>query len=212
LSTELGDRQQSARTVTPPARAGAKTVACPSTTPAPKIWSLIVGYAVIGTMNPVSVRAQANKWPVVQPLRERRTFVSPGRDTADTPFLAFIKDSKDVPIYKLECHNGNYENESEINFSGDFHCALFAVKGDTLKSGDLLAANTRNERSTDWWNRGRMFSDQLRGECLAYPEYSTIRHFKLRGHRMERQQGPAEQSPLGEVYVYPRCWSRQDGS
>jgi hypothetical protein len=107
--------------------------------------------------------------------------VNPGRDNADTPFLALIKDSKGVPIYKLECHNGNYENESEFNFSGDFHCALFAVKGDTLKSGDLLAANTKNEGSTDWWNRGRMFSDQLRGECLAYPEYSNIRHFKVRG-------------------------------
>ena len=149
--------------------------------PPPRIGSVIVGYTVMGILSLLSVRAQANNWPVIQPLRETRTFVNPGRDNADTPFLVLIKDSEGVPIYKVECHNGNYENESEINFSGDFHCALFAVKGDTLKSVDLLAANTRNERSTDWWNRGRMLSYQLRGECLSYPEYSVLRHFKLRG-------------------------------
>jgi hypothetical protein len=148
--------------------------------PPPKIGSLIVGYAVMGTMSPFGLRAEANNWPVVQPLRETRTFVNPGRDNADTPFLTLIKDSEGVPIYKLECHNGNYDDESEIDFSGDFHCALFAVKGDTLKSANLLAANTRDERSRDWWNRGRMRSEQLRGECLAYPEYSTVRHFRLR--------------------------------
>jgi hypothetical protein len=149
--------------------------------PPSQFWSLIVGYAVIGTMSPFSLRAQGNNWPVVQHLHETRTFMNPGGDNADTPFLALIKDSEGVPIYRVECHNGNYEDESEIDFSGDFQCALFAVKGDTLKSANLLAANTRDERSTEWWNRGRMRSAQLRGECLAYPEYSAVRHFKLRG-------------------------------
>lgn len=81
----------------------------------------------------------------------------------------------------MDCHNTDYNGEAEINFSGDFQCALFAIKGATLISGDLLAADTKNERSTDWWNRGRMLSGQLRGKCLAYPEYSTDRHFRLRG-------------------------------
>src|SRR5216683_962691 len=122
--------------------------------PPPTIGSLIFAYAVIGTMSPWSVRAESNNWPVVRPLLDTRTFVNPGRDNADTPFLALIKDSEGVLIYKVECHNGNYEDQSEINFSGDFHCALFGVKGDTLKSGDLLAASTRDEQTTDWWNRG----------------------------------------------------------
>ena len=26
-----------------------------------------------------------------------------------------------------------------------------------------------------------MLAKQLRGECLEYPEYSTVRHFRLRG-------------------------------
>lgn len=125
--------------------------------------------------------AQGSKWPVIRPLEEKQVFINPGQNNADTPFVAFIKDSNGVPVYKLECHNGNYEDESEINFSGDFQCALFTVKGTTRTSGNLLAADTKDELSTDWWNRGRMRADQLRGECLKYPEYSTDRHFKFRG-------------------------------
>jgi hypothetical protein len=125
--------------------------------------------------------AQASKWPVIRPLEERRVFTNPGQNNADTPFMVLIKDNQGVPVYKLECHNGNYEDESEMNFSGDFQCGLFALKGTARTSGNLLAADTKNELSTDWWNRGRMRSAQLRGECLKYPEYSTDRHFRLRG-------------------------------
>lgn len=128
-----------------------------------------------------AAQAAPGGWVTVQPLREERTFVNPGENNTDTPFLAFIKSVRGVPVYRLECHNGNYEDESEINFSGNFQCALFALKGDTLASGNLLATNTKNEQSTDWWNRGRMRTTQLLGKCLAYPEYSTLRHFKLRG-------------------------------
>jgi hypothetical protein len=118
---------------------------------------------------------------MVQPLEAKHVFRDLGTEDADTPFVAFIKSERAVPAYKLECHNGNYENGSEMNFSGDFQCALFAVKGTTPTSGNLLAADTKNELSTDWWNRGRIRAAQLRGECLTYPEYSTDRHFKLRG-------------------------------
>jgi hypothetical protein len=97
--------------------------------PAPKIGSFIGGCAVIGTLSPFILRAQRSNWPAVQPLHETRTFANRGRDSADTPFLALIKNSEGVPIYKLECHNVNYEDESEINFSGDFQCALFASEG-----------------------------------------------------------------------------------
>jgi hypothetical protein len=99
----------------------------------------------------------------------------------DTSLLAYIRDTKGTPIYKLECHSGNYDDQTEMNFSGDFQCALFAVKNGVLASGNLLAADTKNGRSSDWWNRGRMRSEQLRGECLRFPEYSSARHFRLRG-------------------------------
>jgi hypothetical protein len=124
--------------------------------------------------------AQTATWPNIQPLHDSHTFIEPGRGK-DTPFLALIKNASGSPVYKVECHNGNYDDESEINFSEDFQCALFGVSGGKGTTGNLLAVNNKDEQSTDWWNRGRMLSHQLRGECLAYPEYSTLRHFKIRG-------------------------------
>jgi hypothetical protein len=129
----------------------------------------------------IALSAEANKWPTVQSLEEKRVVTDLGKEGADTPVVTFIKDAGGVPVYKLECHTGEYENESEMNFSGDFQCAMFAVKGTTLTSGNLLAADTKDELSTDWWNRGRVRAAQLRGECFRYPEYSTDRKFKLRG-------------------------------
>jgi hypothetical protein len=146
-----------------------------------KSWHLFAVCVGAGVISTLGLTAQENRWPVVRPLRETRTFADPGRDNADTPFLALIKNAAGVPLYKFECHNGNYDDSSEMNFSGDFQCALFALKRDALASGNLLAANIRNEESTDWWNRGRMRSAQLREPCLAFPEYSTDRRFKLRG-------------------------------
>jgi hypothetical protein len=129
----------------------------------------------------LTINLAAKMWPVIQPLEEKCIFTDVGKNSADTPFTSYIKDATGSPIYKLECHNGNYEDQSVMNFSGDFQCALFAMNGKIVTSGNLLAANTKNELSSSWWNRGRMRSVQLRGDCLRYPEYSTDRHFRLRG-------------------------------
>ncbi|MGH9326727.1 MAG: hypothetical protein ACRD2B_08605 [Terriglobia bacterium] len=152
----------------------------------------------------VNLFAQASKWPVIRPLGGKKVFINPGQDNADTPFTAFIKDRDGAPVYKLECHNGNYEDESEMNFSGDFQCALFAVKGTTRTSGNLLAADNKKELSTDWWNRGRMRAAQLRGECLKYPEYSTDRRFKLRGMLLTLRFADVKWNPRKDQQNEPR--------
>lgn len=146
-----------------------------------KLCSWIAGCVVIAVVGASSLLGRVGAWPAIQPVHATHTFINPGEHGEDAPFLALIRDARGAPVYKFECHNGNYDEQSEMNFSGDFQCALFAVKGSTLASGDLLAANTKDELSTDWWNRGRVLSRQLRGKCLAYPEYSTDRHFRLRG-------------------------------
>lgn len=138
-------------------------------------------YALTGIVMLFSSEAQAGNWPMIQPLHEARTFVNQSPPNTDNPFLVLIKDTAGNPIYKLECHNGNYGDGKGMNFSGDFQCALFSLNRSSLTSGNLLAANTSNEQSTDWWNRGRLRSAQLRGSCLQYQEYSTDRHFRLRG-------------------------------
>jgi len=48
--------------------------------------------------------AQTRKWPIIRPLEERRAFINPGQNNADTPFVVVIEDSGSVPAYKLECH------------------------------------------------------------------------------------------------------------
>jgi hypothetical protein len=123
----------------------------------------------------INLSAQVNQWRPIRPLEEKHVFVNSGKPGSEPSVVTFIKDTLATPIYKLECHSGDYPDDSEINFSGDFQCALFAVKGRYLRSGDLLAP------ATDRLNRGRMHAAQLRAPCLDYPEYSTLRHFKLRG-------------------------------
>jgi len=138
---------------------------------------------------------QADDWPIIKPLEESHVFRKTGMAAADRTFIALVRSETGVPIYKLECHSGEYEGDSEMNYSGDFQCALFALNGETLASGNLLAADTANELSTDWWNRGRMRSAQLTGECLKYPEYSTERHFRLRAMRLTLRFSDMEWGP-----------------
>lgn len=127
----------------------------------------------------VSSLAATKSWPVIRPLDEKHVFMDVGKKDADTPLFTFILGTLGIPLYKLECHNGNYPDDSEINFSGDFQCALFAIKGRNLLSGDLLG-NAKEPQGAEK-NRARIHAAQLRGDCLQFPEYSTERHFKLRG-------------------------------
>jgi hypothetical protein len=150
----------------------------------PKFRHMSFCIAIVATAGSPTLSAEASHWPAIQPLHESHTFLDPGRGDADTPFVALVKSLDGALAYRLECHNGNYDGESISTYSGDFQCALYALKGNALITGNLLAANTSDERSTDWWNRGRMRSSQLLGECLAYPEYSTDRNFKLRNMRV----------------------------
>jgi hypothetical protein len=134
------------------------------------------------TVSLCNLLSGAGDWPTIQPVHDDKVI----RHIADTdsPLTIWIKSAVGKPVYKLECHTGNYENESEMNFSGEYQCALFAIKDGELASGNLLAADTKDELSTDWWNRGRIRADQLRGACLEYSDYSTDRRFLLRGMRV----------------------------
>jgi hypothetical protein len=143
-------------------------------------------FSTLLTLFGISRQAAAKSWPVIRPLEEKHVFRDVGENGADIPLFTFMLDTLGTPVYKVECHNGNYPDDSEMNFSGDFQCALFAVKGRNLTSGDLFST------AKDDKNRARMLSAQLRGDCLQYPEYSTERHFKLRGMLVTLQFSGAE--------------------
>lgn len=129
----------------------------------------------------LQVRAQARPWPVIQPLRVTQRYAHLAHTGSDSPFLAFVKDVAGTAVYKIECHNGNYEDASELNFSGDLQCALFALKAGVRDSWNLLAADTGAERSSDWLNRGRMTSNQLQAPCAVIPDHGDTRRFRLQG-------------------------------
>ena len=130
-------------------------------------------------MNVRSASAQPPSWPSVKPTQAAQTFKE---SRADTPFFLIIDGRSGAPAYKLECHNGNYEDTSEITFSGDFQCALFELnENGTVVSWNLLATDEPAQQRSDWFNRGRMTGSQLFGSCGAVPEYGMVRHFSLRG-------------------------------
>ncbi len=119
-------------------------------------------------------------WPLIRPVKGSRRFdIS---KSGDTPLVLMIRSRTGDAVYKLECHNGDYDDTSEMNFSGDFQCALFALSSDCSRStGNLLATDEKDEQTSDWYNRGRMTSGQLVGDCGENPDYGRVRRFKLRG-------------------------------
>jgi hypothetical protein len=119
---------------------------------------------------------------VVQPVHITRSYTIDG--DADTPLTALLETLGGVLAYKVECHNGNYEDMSFINFSGDFQCALYSIERDRRTSWNLLASNDPAEQRSDSFNRGRMTANQLSGDCGLIPEYGRVRHFRLRGMRI----------------------------
>src|SRR5579871_504457 len=135
-------------------------------------------FLVFGLVSIIGSAADT-KWPGIEPAQESRTFSE--FENSDTPLTLLVRNSAGHPIYKLECHNGNYEGSSEINFSRDFQCALFALSGGTRTSWNLLASSQKPEQNSDWLNRGRMTANQIWGPCGADADYGRIRRFRLRG-------------------------------
>lgn len=117
-------------------------------------------------------------WPEVVPVHKAFTFVNPGQGGTDTPALLFVISVDGDTAYKLECHNVNYDHDSEMTFSGDFQCALFALKRGGIASANLLADSSRDQQTSDWlFNRGRLLAVQLWGPCGTYAEYGRLRNF-----------------------------------
>ena len=135
--------------------------------------------------NPAATHAPAHTaagWPVIQPIHAEYSYVRPDKPGEDVPFLAYLLDTQGGKLYRFECHAGGYHDDSyDMDFSGDLQCVLFPYKIDTVSAVNVLAAETRAEQRNDRHNRGRILAAQLQGRCLDFPEYSTLRHFQLRG-------------------------------
>ncbi len=151
----------------------------------------------------VAVAARADTWPAVKSLYERHTFIAPGKDGSDTPFVEDILGANGTPLYRLECHNPNYRGDPAESYTGYFQCRLQVLKDGKRVGPNLLAADTPDEKSQEWWNRGRLRLVQLLGQCITFPEYSMIRHFRLRGMLLTLQFSDVEWSPRHDAQGYP---------
>ena len=139
----------------------------------------LILFASFTALIPSASGKRPNPWPAVQSFMHDWRIPDVGSTGRDTPVTAYINDVSGTPVYKLECHNGNYSDQSEMNFSGAFQCALFAVDKGKNISWNLLAA--KDERDSDWGNRGRMIAEQLQGKCGSWPEFGIHRTFRGRG-------------------------------
>ena len=133
---------------------------------------------LVGAASPTA--AQGAHWPTIQPVGVTRTYDVSGRRPADTPLRLIVRDVSGSPAYRLECHNGNYNDTSEYNYSGDFQCALFALRRDSPASWNLLATSDPVQQGSDWMNRGRVLAWQLYGACGGVPDYGRTRRFRMR--------------------------------
>ncbi len=93
--------------------------------------------ALIGLVGLLANGSPQMTWPVVQRI-ERQVTIVLRRFGGDTPFVLDVSDRSGRAVYKLECHNGDYEDQTVMNFSGDFQCALFAFTNGKRISGNLL--------------------------------------------------------------------------
>lgn len=165
--------------------------------PAWSAWLLAV-FAAAG-----NATAYADNWPAVKSLYERHTFIAPGKDGGDTPFVADVQSAAGAPLYRLECHNPNYRGDPAASYTGYFQCRLQVLKDGKRVGANLLATDTPDEQGQEWHNRGRLRLVQLLGQCIAFPEYSMTRHFRLRGLLLTLQLSDVEWSPRRDAQGYP---------
>jgi hypothetical protein len=159
--------------------------------------ALLLGASAMGAA------AYAADWPAVKPVYERHTFIAPGKDGSDTPFVADVLDTGGAARYRLECHNPNYRGDPLDSYAAYFQCRLQVLQDGKRVGPNLLAADTPDEKSQDWWNRGRLRLVQLLGQCITFPEYSMTRHFRLRGMLLTLEFSDVEWSPRRDRQGYP---------
>jgi hypothetical protein len=115
------------------------------------------------------------RWPTIRSARESIDVIDADNTTqAALEMTIYSKDKK--PLYDLKCHSGDYDS-NDHNYSGLIQCYLFS-KYSADRVENLL--NDSQEQQRDWQNRGRFLAIHLAPGCSGYPEWGSIRHFKLR--------------------------------
>jgi hypothetical protein len=143
-------------------------------------YSLAIDVIVIVLASAGSVLANGSpphrSWPAIAPYSQEFSF--PDGKSANASVI--IKDTNGHPLYRLECHTFTY-SDPDFDYSGDFECRLVSLYSKEPWS-TLLTDDPQQTR--DWQSRGRFLAAELEGTCGKYPEYGTVRHFRLRAMQL----------------------------
>lgn len=116
-------------------------------------------------------------WPEVNELSESYHF-----DNIDEAGIDIIvKGIRGQALYELKCHNADYEEDKDFNYSGAFECRLKSLYSEETVS-TLLSENPK--QSADWESRGRYLTGHLLGDCADYKDWGKKRTFRLRGMKI----------------------------
>lgn len=113
-------------------------------------------------------------WPVIAPIT-KRFFV-----TNEQPHASMvIGDVTGEPLYRLSCHEGEYESADEGDFNHLYQCKLWDMRAHIR--GDLFSP-------TATWNRSRtrasFYGEQVNGACADHTYYGNDRRFRFMGMRI----------------------------
>jgi hypothetical protein len=114
-------------------------------------------------------------WPIIKPYKQEFNF----NDANSAAVSILLRDANGNDLYRFECHNYLYEDDSGFDYSGDFECKLNSLYGEGNSLPTLLTSDLH--QPSDWWSRGRFLAGELTEKCIDYPEYGRIRTFRLRG-------------------------------
>jgi hypothetical protein len=120
--------------------------------------------------------AEAQRWPVILVKDESFVISDPSRAVVKT----FVQRTDGNPAYLFVCRTGDDESVPGTNYAGDLDCRLIPANRGEVEQNLLVEA----PNLAAWFSRGRMFANELDGDCARYPEYGRVRHFRLRGMRL----------------------------
>lgn len=135
--------------------------------------------ALIATGCAAGASAPSSSWPAVEPVRRLFRVDDPRQAVVKTTFRSVA--GEDLYLFICRTADDPVAARMGINYAGDLDCRLMDSAAGEVETNLLV----ETEHVAAWYSRGRMFAEQLHGDCGDYPEYGTRRTFLLRGMRLE---------------------------
>lgn len=122
------------------------------------------------------------EWPLIIPYIEKFHFEKGEPINIDKTI--FSKANSTVPLYQFICHDGNYDDDKEFDYSGLIHCRLKSLDINDKETGETGNLLVENIQATDWETRARFLDRHVKAGCFSYLDWGAIRRFSLRGMKL----------------------------